>query len=230
MVRRPSDDVRGQVPFNTVDYNPLLRAVLDSLHKWVSKDKSAPPSKYPSVDARTAVESSILAPRFAALPGLRPVARPTRAIRLDYGHETHLGRTITLPPGLGKPYPALVSDVDDSYNEVAGIRLPDLQVPLATHTGWNLRHPENGNPDLIMGLSGGLSGWTLPFAPTRAKRESSGDPRPSIEELYASKDVYLEMVHDAAWNLVAQRYVLEEDLPEIMDKAAERYEHFGVEI
>ncbi len=62
MVRRPSDDIRGQVPFNTVDYNPLLRAVLDSLHKWVSKDKSAPPSKYPSVDARTAVESSILAP------------------------------------------------------------------------------------------------------------------------------------------------------------------------
>ena len=226
MERRAGDGVRGQLPFGSVDYNPLLRAALDSLHRWVSTGEPAPPSEHPSLDAGTAVETSALAPRFAALPGVRPVARPTQAMRLDYGPESHLGRTTTLPPDLGLRYPALVSDVDDAYNEVAGIRLPDLQAPVATHTGWNLRHPENGSPDLVMGVSGGLSGWTLPFPATRAERESSGDPRPSIEERYASKDDYLRQVRDAARRLVERRYVLEEDVPEIVENAAARYDYF----
>ena len=77
-----------------------------------------------------------------------------------------------------------------------------------------------------MGVSGGLSGWTLPFAATRAERESSGDPRPSIEERYASKDEYLRLVHNAARTLVEQRRVLEEDVPEIEESAAQRYDYF----
>jgi hypothetical protein len=149
-------------------------------------------------------------------------------MRLDYGAESELGRTTTLPPDLGQGFPALVSDVDATYNEIAGIRLPDLQVPLATYTGWNLRHPENGNPDLIMGVSGGLSGWTLPFAATQKERESSGDPRPSIEERYASKKKYLRLVHEAALSLVEKRHLLEEDVPEILDKATERYDNLTV--
>jgi hypothetical protein len=224
--RRAGDGVRGQLPFNTVDYNPLLRAALDSLHLWVTTGKPAPPSEHPSLDAGTAVETSALAPRFLALPGVRPPARPTQAMRLDNGPESHLGRTTTLPPDLGQKYPALVSDVDSGYNEVAGIRLPDLQAPVATHTGWNLRHPESGNPGLIMGVSGGLSGWTLPFPATRTERESTGDPRPSIEERYASRDEYLQQVQDAARRLVDQRFVLEEDVPEIMEKATTRYDYF----
>jgi hypothetical protein len=147
-------------------------------------------------------------------------------MRLDYGPESHLSRTTTLPPDLGETYPALVSDVDDAYNEVAGIRLPDLRVPVATHTGWNLRHPENGNPNIVMGVSGGLSGWTLPLPATRAERESSGDPRPSIAERYASRDEYLQQARDAARRLVDQRHVLEEDVPEIMKQAAARYDYF----
>ncbi len=224
--RRASDGVRGQLPFGSVDYNPLLRAALVSLHRWVSTGAPAPPSEHPSLDAGTAVETSTLAPRFAALPGVRPPARPTQAMRLDYGPESHLSRTTTLPPDLGETYPALVSDVDDAYNEVAGIRLPDLRVPVATHTGWNLRHPENGNPNIVMGVSGGLSGWTLPLPATRAERESSGDPRPSIAERYASRDEYLQQARDAARRLVDQRHVLEEDVPEIMKQAAARYDYF----
>ena len=226
--RRAGDGIRGQLPFNAVDYNPLLRAALSSLHRWVSTGESSPPSEHPSLDAGTAVETSDLAPRFAALPGVQPIDRPTNAIRLDYGAESELGRTTTLPSNLGQGFPALVSDVDAAYNEIAGIRLPDLQVPLATYTGWNLRHPENGNPDLIMGVSGGLSGWTLPFAATQKERESSGDPRPSIEERYASKEEYLRLVQEAALSLVEKRYLLEEDVPEILDKATERYDNLTV--
>jgi len=75
-------------------------------------------------------------------------------------------------------------------------------------------------------VSGGLSGWTLPFPATRTERESSGDPRLSIEERYASRDEYLQQVQDAAGRLVEQRYLLTEDVPEIVEKAAARYDYF----
>ena len=38
-------------------------------------------------------------------------------------------------------YRTLVSKVDADGNEVAGIRLPDIAVPLATYTGWNEYKP-----------------------------------------------------------------------------------------
>ena len=39
---------------------------------------------------------------------------------------------------VGEAYPCSVSAVDNDGNEVAGIRLPEVAVPLDTHTGWNL--------------------------------------------------------------------------------------------
>ena len=103
-----------------------------------------------------------------------------------------------LPAVQGAEYPALVSDVNEDGNEVAGIRLPYLTVPVATYTGWNLRHPDSGNPDLLIGITGGLAGWTLPFAATRVQREHDGDPRPSITERYESRDDYLTKTREAA--------------------------------
>ena len=91
------------------------------------------------------------------------------------------------PARLGRSYPMLVPAVDADGNEVAGVRLPDLTVPVATHTGWNPRHPETGAPEQIIPMMG----FTRFFPATRAAREPDGDPRPSIEERYASKDDYL---------------------------------------
>jgi hypothetical protein len=73
-----------------------------------------------------------------------------------------------LPPVEDKPYPHFVPAVDRDGNEVTGIRLPDLTVPLATYTGWNLRHPQMGAPDRLMSLMGS----TLPFpAPQKTAQE-----------------------------------------------------------
>ena len=163
---------------------------------------------------------------FARLPGVRFPPQMTRAMRLDYGPETAQGRTVQLPALQGEAYPALVSAVDSDGNELAGIRLPDLTVPIATHTGWNLRHADVGNPDLVIGITGGLAGWTLPFAATRAEREAAGDPRLSIEERYASRHDYLSQVRTAAQALVAAGYLLAEDLPRVEAGAAERYDAF----
>ena len=223
---RAADGMRGQLPFNTVDLNPLLRAALINLDRWTSEGVLAPASRHPSLNDGTGVPSDSLAPAFTGLPGVRFPPEVTRAWRLDYGLETESGRTLRLPAGEGETYPALVSDVDTDANERAGIRLPDLSVPLATHTGWNLRHESVGNPDLVIGITGGLAGWTLPFAATRAEREANGDTRLSIDERYASREEYLSRVRAAARELVAAGYVLAEDLPRLEAAAGLRYDAF----
>jgi hypothetical protein len=223
---RPADGIRGQLPFNSVDYSPLLRAALTNLDRWVSQGIPAPSSCHPRLEEGTAVSPDSLEPTFAALPGVRFPPRTTRAMRLDYGPETAQGRTLQLPAIEGETYPSLVSCVDSDGNEQAGIRLPDLTVPLATHTGWNLRHDAIGNPGLVIGITGGLAGWTLPFAATRADREATGDPRPAIEERYASRQEYLDRVRAAAQALVDAGYLLAEDVSRIEAGAAERYDAF----
>jgi hypothetical protein len=224
---RPVDGARGQLPFNGVDYTPLLRACLENLHAWATQGKAPPPSKHPTLKDGTAVESGTLAGKFARLPGVKFPPRTLQAMRLDFGPEAHLGGTTMLPPVPGKPYPALVSEVDEDCNDIAGIRLPEVSVPLATHTGWILRHPAIGNPILPIGVTGGLAGWTLPFCTTRAERLSKGDPRPSIEERYASKDDYLRRVRVAAQRLVAEGYLLEEDVESVTKRAGLAYDLFS---
>ena len=172
------------------------------------------------------MESHTLLERFAQLPGVRIPAETTRAIRLDYGPESHLGRTTKLPADEGEEFPALVADLDESFNELGGIRLPDLSVPVATYTGWNLRDESIGNSNLFIGITGGLAGWTLPLPATQAERESSGDPRASIEERYSSREDYLEQVAQAATALVSEGYLLEEDVPEVVGLAGRKYDYF----
>jgi hypothetical protein len=130
------------------------------------------------------------------------------------------GTPTLLPPKVGKPYPNLVAAVDADGNEVAGIRLPDLTVPLGTYTGWNVRHPSIGGPGQTLSLIGS----TIPFPATQAERKASGDPRPSIEERYPSKEEYLRRVTQAAEALVAQEYLLAEDVPTVTEQASQRYD------
>ena len=127
----------------------------------------------------------------------------------------------------GEEFPALVSNIDADCNEIGGIRLPDLTVPVATYTGWNLRHPEIGAPGLVIGITGGLAGWVLPFAATSQARAAAGDPRPAIAERYASKDDYISQTRQAAQALVGEGYMLAEDIGECLSRAATRYEYFA---
>ena len=221
---RPADGIRGQLPFNTVDYTPLLRAVLTNLDRWVTLGAPPPPSCHPRLADGTAVPSKALAAAFVKIPGVRFLPQTLHVLRLDYGPETHLGRTLQLPAVEGEAYPALVSAVDTDGNEIAGIRLPDLTVPLATHTGWNLRHQEVGNPDLVIGITGGLAGWTLPFPATPVAREATGDPRVSIAERYLSREDYVRQVRGAAQTLVDRGYLLVEDVSWVEEGAVRRYD------
>ena len=142
---------------------------------------------------------------------------------LDFGPGSTEGVPASLP-GVndGEDYAILVSALDTDRNEVVGLRLPNLSVPLATHTGWNLRHPENGGGDQIAGLWGA----TILFARDADERKTVVDPRPSIAERYPSKEEYVARFREAAVIMVQARQILAEDVERTVDEAAQRYDLF----
>ena len=121
---------------------------------------------------------------------------------------------------MGESFPVLIPQVDRDGNETAGIRLPELSVPLGTYTGWNLRDSKIGAPDEIQSMVGSF----IPFAKTKAEREQTGDPRLSIEERYANRAEFLTKVEAAAKPLVAQRVLLDRDVEKAKEKAAARWD------
>jgi hypothetical protein len=192
----------------TINYCRLLRACLVNLDRWVTEGVEPPASRHPRLDAGTAVPPEALAKTFDAIPGAHYPRHHARAGRRDFGADPELRVMGVTPPREGPAFGTLVSAVDADGNEVAGIALPEIRVPLAAYTGWNLRHPEIGGAEQLLYFAGA----TLPFARTRAERAKSGDPRPSIEERWPSREAYLDAVRAAALALVAERHLLEEDV------------------
>jgi hypothetical protein len=211
----PNTGGRGTHAFNVVDYAPLLRAVLVNLDRWVREGVEPPPSVVPRLADGTAVTAESTVPRFAAIPGVRFPEHLVRPARLDFGPDTTRGVVAELPPKVGARFPTYVPAIDGDGNEVAGIRPVEVAVPLATFTGWNPRHPEQGAPGDLMSMMGS----TLPFARTRAERERRADPRPSIDERYGSRDHYLAAVRAAAAALVVARHALAEDVEAMVERA-----------
>jgi hypothetical protein len=121
---------------------------------------------------------------------------------------------IVEPPRVGNPFGVLVPQSDADGNDLGGVRLPELQVPLATYTGWNLRHPSIGAPEQRISFIGS---W-IPLAKTAEARKKSGDPRLSIAERYTSREDYMTKFEQAAKKLVEQRFLLQEDLPAILER------------
>ncbi len=219
----PSDDAnsgegenRSMNIRNVVDYAPLLRACLLNLDLWAEQGIEPPPSSHGTVADGTAVTTESLKAVFNAIPDSHYPAHHPVPRRREYVPAAGNEHPTQLPPAIGAEFGGLVSAVDADGNEVAGIRLPDVSVPLATHTGWTLRHPDIGGEDQPLMFAGA----TMPFAATKAGRETSGDSRLSVEERYASKDEYLDRIREAAEGLVRDRHLLEQDVDQTVDQAA----------
>lgn len=100
-------------------------------------------------------------------------------------------------------------------NEIGGVRPVELRAALATFTGWNPRHPDQGAPGDLMSMQG----MTLPFPRTPEERKASGDPRLSIAERYPSLEAYLARVREVAHVLVNARWMLAEDVEASVERA-----------
>ncbi|MFN7934211.1 MAG: alpha/beta hydrolase domain-containing protein [Bryobacteraceae bacterium] len=214
----PSKSVTANLA-NANDYRYLMRALLVSMHDWLKDGAEPPASQIPKVANGTLVAHTAL-----AFPKLQAVTLPKRiqqAWRADFGPEFRSHGIITNdPPKLGRPFVTLVPQVDADGNELAGIRLPEIQVPLASYTGWNMRAPHIGAPQEMYSMVGSF----FPFASAKAARAAAGDPRPSIAERYPNKQAYLEKIATAARQLVKDRYVLAEDLFALEQRASKQWD------
>jgi Alpha/beta hydrolase domain len=176
---------------------PALRALVVALENWVTKGVAPPPSRVPTIADGTAVGYAAV-----AMPKVKGLVVAPTGNRIDTPVDW------IDPPGsntlAANTYGTRVSAVDADGNEVAGLRLPPIAVPLATHTGWNVYKREPG--ELC-----DRDGSYLPFARTKAERQTAGDPRPSLEERYGSRASYVAKVKAAADALVTERLLLPTD-------------------
>jgi hypothetical protein len=222
-----NEGASGTNDFNVIDYAPLLRAALVNLDDWVSGRLEPPASVFPRLADGTAVPVGEVLEAFRRLgvSAVPDAGRLKRLRRLDLGPDAQdgIGR---YPPDAGEAYTTYLPAVDSDGNELGGVRLPDVAVPLATYTGWNPREPATGGEGQIIDMLGS----TLPFAATYEERRSADghvDPRPSIGERYRDRDDYLARVRAAAESLAAQRYVLVEDVDLLVQTAGKRYDAFA---
>lgn len=139
----------ARYPFNVVDHSPLVRAAFANLDAWASEGRLPPASRVPTLREATLVERSAVLAKFDAIEGFDGLDsdRLGGLAVLDLGDRVDDG-VCAFPAIEGSPYARLVSDVDESLNERAGIRLPEVALPVGCHTGWNPRHPKQGAPEL----------------------------------------------------------------------------------
>ena len=207
----------GRAALNPLNYAPAVRALFRALDEWAAGDVAPPPSTYP-----TLADGTLTTPDHAGwprVPGYDLPAHPLRAFHLNFGPDWAKGIVSIEPPEVGKPFVVKVPAVDADGNVRAGIRLAEIAVPLATYAGWNYRDKSIGAPDRLAGEIGSY----IPFARTRAERERNGDPRLSLEERYRSRDEYLGKYAAAALELVEKRYLLAEDVADLLKHAADHY-------
>jgi hypothetical protein len=195
---------------NPLNFLYAMRALLARMVQWVRNGTEPPISAYPRIDAGTLVPINKV--KFPRVPSVTFPHVAHEAYRVNYGPRWHQGIIDRQPPGLGKPFPILVPQVDSFGNEVGGVRSVEILIPLATYTPWNLRTGFLGAPDELTDFLGTY----IPLPKTEAQRREASDPRPSIASLYTDKKDYLGSVERAARSLVQQGFLLDEDVPSIV--------------
>jgi len=205
---------------NPNDYRWAMRALLVDMDRWAADGKEPPPSQYPRVAQDTLVPLGAV--QFPKIPGVGLPVHIQQAYRVDYGPAFRTAGIITVePPKVGHAFPILLPQVNQDGNETSGLRMPELQVPLATYTGWNLRSADIG----ASGELNSMQGSFIPFLRTKADRELHQDPRPSIEERYSGRAQYLEKIEAAARNLASGGYLLAGDIPQIVEHSAKEWDY-----
>jgi hypothetical protein len=206
------------LPGNPNPMNENFRALTAVLVDWVAAGIQPPTSRYPTIARGDLVPATAAAMGFPKLPGVPAVDGLAKdLLDYDFGPEFRpndlTGIITRLPPRIARVIPARVPRVDADGNETSGVPSPLHQAPLGTYLGWNIAQ------GFFAGQVCGFQGGWVPFAITRAERQKTGDPRPSIEERYGTLEGYVCKVERAADQLVRDRFLLQDDRDRIVSEA-----------
>jgi hypothetical protein len=193
---------------NVVATSMLFRAMLDAMDAWATNGTEPPASRIPRRADGTLCDYEEWSVGFPDVPGVMRPRGPAGLPRVDWGPDADRG-VLREPPDIiaDGGYTVQVPATDADGNDVAGVRAPMVQAPLATYTGWNIRRRGHGH-----GAMHEFTGSTIPFPETESERCQTRDPRRSIAERYASADDYVAAIRAAAETLVAERLMLSEDV------------------
>ena len=183
----------GSVNFaNMNDYRPLYRALLSAMQEWVRDGIAPPESRYPRIDRKELVA-------YGDLGDSGTPKQPMRAWRMDYRAE---------PPVLGKQFPLMVPAIGADGNELGGVKMPEVAVPLARYRGWNFV----SDPNAPKGYVNDMVGSTLPF------------PASDVKKRYETREKYQGMVREVATTMVKQRFLLERDVEAVVNRAGQAWD------
>jgi hypothetical protein len=196
----PDRNTRGECQQyeNPLRFSPYARALLVALDRWVSEGIAPPASAYPNLKSHTLVTFAQAQASYPAIPGapFSPIINQLQVVDPK-----------SMPPAASGPsYPLYFPPLTADGNPTGGIEPPEVTVPIGTYAGRNVRAEGFAEGELC-----GLFGEYIPFAITRQERLASGDPRPSLEERYASQQDYASKRQRAVDALVQKRFVLPED-------------------
>jgi hypothetical protein len=189
-------------------FETFFRAIIVVLDEWADKGIAPPKSVYPDVRNGTLVTIAEAARTFPKIPGVKFPTVINELSEMDFGPSftSTGGRLTQLPPRTGKTYEVRIPKPDKEGLDAAGILTADIEAPVGTNLGWNLRAAGPRGNDLC-----GLSGAFIPLVTTKAERLASGDPRLSLEERYKDHAGFVRAVKRATERLVRERFLLEED-------------------
>ena len=200
---------------NPNDYRWSMRALLVAMDEWVKSGTLPPESVYPKV-----AQNELTTPagvKFPEIPGQKVPQLPKMAWRFDFGPDFVSKGIVTQdPPEIGKSFPVEVPQVDADGIDLGGIRMPEVAVPLATYTGWNLRDASIGAPDQLFSMTGSM----IPFP----QKETAGDSRVPVTQRYTNRNQYLAKVRAAAKDLVSKRLLLDRDVDAMVQKSSLEWE------
>jgi hypothetical protein len=172
-----ADRKKGQQLTNGVSPYATHRALLVALDEWVSQGITPPESQVPRHASNAAMavarpgSQTGFVPQeelgWPTIPGVTYNGLITTRYLLDFGPDLDGGILSNYPPSVeGFPaYPVFVSKVDKDGNEVAGVRLPPVEAPVAPTSGWSLRRAGFSENE-----GGESDGQHIPFKTTKAER------------------------------------------------------------
>jgi hypothetical protein len=212
-----------QQPQNPLNSAPVQRALWIAMDDWVTQGTEPPRTRVPRLRDGTLVpplpQSGM---GFPSIPGVTYTGLKTTRYRFNLGPHFYDQGIATINPPLITPpyednpangpiYPSFIPRTDGDGNDIAGVRMADIAVPMATYTGWALRSGPQANDGCES------SGQFIPFAKTETTRVS-GDPRPSAASRYSSLNDYAGRIAHALQRLVDQRLMLCEDFQAEFDR------------